>query len=139
MVKRHHSGCFALPIIARSTHSPTFQTVSPRTPVNKGVFKGRSCSTEGHLLPFARMPLSLGHLAPDQSHERVRRAGSRGSSLPARDLAPAPGPVMRNDGPKHGEERLLVDRLPPIDGHGPCRLVFVTRGDDALRIGTTGS
>src|SRR5215211_5675764 len=67
----------------------------------------------------------------------LRRAGSRGSLL-AHDLTPAPGPVMRNDGPKHSDERFLVDRLPPIDGHGPSRLVFVTRGDDALRIRDEG-
>ena len=48
----------------------------------------------------------------------VRMDGSRGSLL-AHDLTPAPGPVMRNDGPKHGDERLLVDRLPPMDSHGP--------------------
>jgi hypothetical protein len=41
----------------------------------------------------------------------VRRAGSWGS-LFAHDLTPAPGPVMRNDGPNHSDERLLVDRLP---------------------------
>src|SRR5215211_5418709 len=67
----------------------------------------------------------------------VRRAGSRGSVL-AHDLTPAPGPVMRNDGPKHSDERLLVDRLPPIDSYGPSRLVFVARGVDARRIGDEG-
>src|SRR3712207_1316159 len=67
----------------------------------------------------------------------VRRAGSRRSLL-AHDLMPAPGPVMRNDGPKHSDERLLVDLLPPIDCHGPSRLVFVARGDDARRIWDEG-
>src|SRR4028118_449479 len=46
----------------------------------------------------------------------VRRAGARGH-LRAHDLAPATGPVMRNDGPKHGDERFFVDRLPPMDSH----------------------
>src|ERR687898_3545176 len=64
-------------------------------------------------------------------------AGSSGSLL-AHDLTPAPGPVVRDDGPKHGDERLIVDRLPPTDGHGPSRLVFVPRGDDARRIGDEG-
>src|SRR5215203_1255633 len=67
----------------------------------------------------------------------VRMDGS-GGSLVALDLTPAPGPVMRNDGPKHGDERFLFDRLPPIDGHGPSRLVVVARGDDARRIGDEG-
>src|SRR5687767_13293046 len=83
------------------------------------------------------MRVSLSNPAPDQRHERPEGRLSRGSLL-ALDLTPAPGPVMRNDGPKHSDERLLVDRLPPIDGHGPSRLVFVPRGDDARRIGDEG-
>ena len=61
-----------------------------------------------------------------------------GGSLLAHDLAPAPSSVMGNDGPKHSDERLLVDHLPPIDGDGSSRLVLVTRGDDALGIRDEG-
>src|SRR5215208_6792730 len=73
-----------------------------------------------------------------ESTQLRRSSGRLRGSMLAHDLTPAAGPVMRNDGPKHSDERLLVDRLPPIDGRGPSRLVFVARGDDALRIGHEG-
>jgi hypothetical protein len=50
------------------------------------------------------MPVSLSHVAPDQRHERPEGRLSRGSML-AHDLTPAPGPVMRNDGPKQSRAR----------------------------------
>src|SRR5215469_312994 len=70
--------------------------------------------------------------APLAVAARVRVLGLAASAL---NLAPAAGPVVRDDLAQHGCQSLAVDPLAFPDRHRPRRLVGVTRGDDARRVG----
>ena len=56
-------------------------------------------------------------------------------SVLALELPPPSGAVVCDNGPEHVGERLLVDPLALTDRHASCRLVLVTCGNDAVRIG----
>ena len=56
----------------------------------------------------------------------------------ALELAPAAGPVVRDDLLEHRQEGTLVDRIALAEGDGASRLVVVAGGDDALGVGHDG-
>src|SRR5580692_11618558 len=62
----------------------------------------------------------------------ARAPGGGGSAV--LELAPAAGPVIRDDLPEHRGEGGRVDGLALADGHRAGGLVAVPAGDDAVRV-----
>src|SRR5215468_1645228 len=68
----------------------------------------------------------------------LQSARRRWLGLPL-ELAPAAGPVVRDDLPEHRGQRGRVDALAPADRHRPGGGVVVAAGDDPFGIGDDGA
>src|SRR5437868_1751755 len=87
----------------------------------------------GSLRPPPSRPPSWAGLRPGRAENHAWIVGIASSG--AFQLAPAAGTVVRDDLSEHRDQGALLDLLASAVGDRSCRLVGLTGGDDAVRIG----